>query len=171
MRLPKRYKYRLEALLVVKERNKKAAEAELSRAKKQLEDEKQTLKRFEEEKEKIIAAKLNARLKMSQHVTSGETRVFDSSIHLNYLEKLQDDLTNKNQEISLQNDKIKRAEERVEMAKKDFIQASKELQTMEKHKEMWIKKVMKELNAVEQKQMNELGNAIFQIRKMANSEK
>ena len=168
MRLPKRYKYRLEALLIVKERNKKSAEAELARAKKQLEEEKQTLKRFEEEKERIIAAKLNARLKMSQHVTSGETRVFDSSIHLNYLEKLQEDLTNKEQEIKYQHEKIERAKDKVEMAKKDFIQASKELQAMEKHKEMWVKKVMKELDAKEQKQMNELGNAIFQIRKMAS---
>ncbi|MBF0493125.1 MAG: hypothetical protein HQM15_10140 [Deltaproteobacteria bacterium] len=171
MGLPKRYKYRLEALLVVKERNKKAAEAELSHAKKQLEEEKQTLKRLEEEKKGIIAAKLNARLKMSQHMTSGETRVFDSSIHLNYLEKLQDDLTNKDQEIKLQHEKIERAEERVKTAKKDFIQASKELQTMEKHKEMWVKKVMKTLDAKEQKEMNELGNAIFQIRKMASSNK
>jgi len=167
MALPKRYKYRLEALLIVKGRNKKNAEIELAQARKKLEEEKKELKALEGQKEEIVQLKRNARFKMSQHVSAGESRVFDSSIHLNYLEKLQEDMVRKDLEITQQHEKIEKAKQRLERAKQDFILASRELQAMEKHKEMWIKKVMKELDVKEQKQLGELANATFQIKKMA----
>jgi len=162
----KKPKYRLAPLLIVKERHKKQMEIELGRAIKNLNEQKERLKKLQEEKEQIIQRKKNARLEMSRHVTAGETRIFDSSIHLNFLEKLQDDLVAKEKEIERQHEIIKEAEERVKKAKRDYIDASKDLKMMEKHKELWHKKLMKELNYKEQKELNELGNVIHQIRNM-----
>jgi hypothetical protein len=73
----------------------------------------------------------------------------------------------KEKEIERQHEIIAEAEERVKKAKRDYIDAAKDLKTMQKHKELWQKKIMKELNYKEQKEMNELGNVIHQLRRMA----
>ncbi len=164
MAAKKKQKYRLEPLLIVKERYKKQTEIELGRAIKKLKDEKEKLKTLEGEKEEIIRKKKESRLEMSRKVAVGETRVFDSSLHLNYLEKLQDDLTQKEKEIERQHDAIKEAEENLAKARRNYIDACKDLKTMQKHKELWLKKLGKELNMKEQKELNELGNVIHQLK-------
>lgn len=166
MAAKKKPKYRLQPILLAKERAKKQSEIELGRAIKNLNEQKERLKVLEEEKEKIILKKKQARLEMSRSVVSAETRIYDSSLHLNYLEKLQDDLVMKEKEIERQHEIIAEAEETVKKAKQNYIQAAKELKTMEKHKELWMKKLQKELNFQEQKEMNELGNVVHQLRKM-----
>jgi flagellar biosynthesis chaperone FliJ len=162
----KKQKYRLAPLLIVKEKHKKQMEIELGRAIKNLAEQKERLKKLHEEKEQIIQRKKNARLEMSRQMTAGETRILDSSIHLNFLEKLQDDLVAKEKEIERQHEIIKEAEERVKKARRDYIDAARDLKMMEKHKELWHKKLMKELNYKEQKELNELGNVVHQIRNM-----
>jgi len=163
----KKEKYRLEPLLVVKERYKKQTEIELGQAIKKLKEEKEHLKTLEKEKEDIIQKKKNARLEMSRQVSVGETRIFDSGIHLNYLEKLQDDLTQKEKEIERQHEKIKEAEEALVKARRNYIEACKDLKSMQKHKELWLKKLHKILSMKEQKELNELGNVIHQIKRGA----
>ena len=51
-------------------------------------------------------------------------------------------------------------------AKRDYIDACKEVKIMEKHKELWQKKVKQKLEYEEAKLMNELGNVGHQLRKM-----
>jgi len=160
----KKQRYRLEPLLTVKERYKKQTEIELGRAIRRLKDEKERLKKLEEEKEEIIQKKKNARLEMGRQVSVGETRIFDSSLHLNYLEKLQDDLTEKEKEIERQHETIKEAEGELAKARRNYIDACKDLKSMQKHKELWLKKLNKELSMKEQKELNELGNVIHQLR-------
>ena len=166
MTAKKKTKYRLIPLLIVKEKQKKRAEIELGKAIKRLTEEKEKLKKFEKEKEEIAQKKKEARLKMSQQVLENESRIYDSSLHLNYLEKLQEDLEAKQKEIEHQKETIQEAEKEVKQARRNYIDASRDLKTMEKHREFWEKKQMKELNREEQKQMNELGNVIHQLRKM-----
>ena len=161
----KKEKYRLEPLLIVKERYKKQTEIELGRAIRKLKEEKEKLKTLEKEKEEIIRKKKEARLEMGRRMAVGETRIFDSSIHLNYLEKLQDDLTQKVKEIERQHELIKEAEANLVKARRNYIDACKDLQTMQKHKELWQKKMSKELSMKEQKELNELGNVIHQLRR------
>ena len=69
-------------------------------------------------------------------------------------------------EIERQHEVIKEAEERVKKARRDYIDAAQDLKMMEKHKELWEKKLQKQLNFKEQKELNELGNVVFQIRRM-----
>ncbi len=159
----KKNKYRLQALLIVKERHKKATEFELARALKHLAEQKEKLKKLEEEKKEIVRKKKQAREEMGQHVIRGETRIYDSSLHLNYLEKLQDDLEAKEKEIEKQKERILEAEEAVKKARRNYIDASKDLQTFEKHKELWQKKMLKELSMKEEKELAEIGNVIHQL--------
>ena len=70
----------------------------------------------------------------------------------------------KEEEIQRQKEVIEQCEVQVKRARRDYIDAAKELRIMEKHKELWKKKLQKELSKIEEREMDELGNVIHQLR-------
>lgn len=164
--MAKKEKYRLSALLAVKHRNKRNSEIELGKAVKALKEEEERLKELEEEKEEIIQRREDSRRDHSRRVASGESQVSESHAHMNFIQKLLEDEDQKNEEIEEQKGVIREAEERVAQAKRDYIEACKEVKIMEKHKELWKKKIKKQLAKDEAKLMNELGNVLHQLRGM-----
>ena len=50
-------------------------------------------------------------------------------------------------------------------ARRDYVDAARELQVMEKHKELWEKKLQNELTRKEEREMDELGGTIHQLRR------
>lgn len=163
--MPKKEQYRLKAMLTVKERNKKQAEIELARAFKALEEEKKRLKELEEEKEAIIQKKIAAREDMASKMFAGENSIAESKKHLRFIERLNEEEEEKQKEIEAQEDEVKRAEQRVHTCRKDYRDACRELQVMEKHRELWKKKIAKEKEKLEAKEMNELGNVLHEVKR------
>ena len=157
-------KYRLQALLTIKARLKKKAEMALARALMELKEAKEKLKRLEEEKEEIIEEWKEARAEMKRDEQAGIS-VKKSNVHVNFMRKLKEDEEAKQEEIEDQEQVVEDCETAVAVARRDYIDAAKELQIMEKHKELWEKKIKAELNRKEQKEMDELGSAIHQLRK------
>ncbi|PIZ30106.1 MAG: flagellar assembly protein FliH, partial [Alphaproteobacteria bacterium CG_4_10_14_0_8_um_filter_53_9] len=51
---------------------------------------------------------------------------------------------------------VEEAEEGVKLTRKEYIEACKELDIMEKHKELWAKKVRDELSKKEEREMEEI---------------
>ena len=159
----KKTKYRLEALLTVKLRVKRNSEIELAKSVKALKQEEEKLNVLEEEKQEIIDHRVHTRREMSRRVASGESQISDSHGHINYIKRLQEDEEKKDEEIQEQKEVVLRAEERVAQAKRDYIDACKEVKIMQKHKELWKKKLAHELEREDAKVMNELGNVLYQL--------
>lgn len=166
--MAKKPKYRLQVLLVIKERAKRDTEIALSKALKQLEDEKKKLEKLEKEKEELIARIEDEREKMRRKIASGEALVKDPQFALNFVRKLQEDLEELEQKIEDQKEAIRRAEQNVQRRRRDYMLAAQELNVMEKHRELWLKKMANELSAAENKMMNELGNVVHQMSKGRN---
>lgn len=164
--MPKKEKYRLQALLKIKERAKQRAEIALARAIKELEEEKLKLKKLEALKEELLEKKKKVRTEMADRVATGQSRVHQSQSHLHYLMKLDDDRDRLDREIQDKKDEIEELTQKLKRARRDYIDAATEHNIMEKHKELWKKKELRALNALENKQMNELGNVIHQVNKM-----
>ena len=158
-------KYRLQALLVIKQRMKTKAEVALAVAIKTLIEAREKLKTLEKEKEEIIEAWKQARRDMKEKVGHGVI-VGEGNVYVNYLRKLKEDEEKKEIEIEDQKVVVWEAEEGVKVARRDYIDACKELRVMEKHKELWEKKVRAEISRREEREMDELGNVIHQLRKM-----
>lgn len=161
--MPKKPKYRLQVLLIIKEKAKKQAEIALSKALRRLEEEKRALKRLEAERDAVIRRIEQERAKMVAKVAAGDALVKDPQVHLNFVRKLKEDLEELELRIELQKEAVKRAEQHVQRCRRDYILAAQELNTMEKHKELWEKKQQAALSALENKLMNELGNVVFQM--------
>ncbi|PIU55894.1 MAG: hypothetical protein COS89_06570 [Deltaproteobacteria bacterium CG07_land_8_20_14_0_80_38_7] len=157
-------KYRLEALLTIKNQLKKKAEATLAFAIKKLIEAKKRLKELEEEKEKLTKNLKKARVDMKSKISTG-SKIGEGNVHVNYLRKLEEDIEQKNEEIDDQKQVVEEAEEGVKLTRKEYIEACKELDIMEKHKELWAKKVRDELSKKEEREMEEIGNTIHRIRK------
>lgn len=162
-------RYRLQALLTIKQNEKKRAEFALAAAIKELSEAKKRGEELEKEKKEIIEKWNRARKKMTKEMTAGSS-IFDGTVHTNYLRKLKDDEKEKEKEIEEQKEVIKEATEAAAEARRDYIDASKALKVMQKHKELWKKKLDKELNKKEERELNDLGNIIHQLRKWRGEE-
>lgn len=157
-------KYRLQALLTIKARLKKKAEMALARALIELKEAKEKLEKLKEEKERIIERWHEARLEMKSRMQGGGA-VKEGNVHLNFMRKLKEDEEAKQEEIEDQEQVVEDCTAAVALARREYIDAAKELQVMEKHKELWEKKVRDELTRKEQKELDELGGAIHQLRR------
>jgi len=164
--MPPKSKYRLEALLKLKKLAKRKSEIDLAKAIRELEEEKEKLNSLEDKKKDIEQKREKARQDMGKKVSSGQSRVKDSQHHLGFMRKLKEDLEALEGEIEEQEEVIELAEQKLKRARRDYVDAATELNIMEKHKELWTKKIKKELTALENKKMNELAGTVHQMNKM-----
>ncbi|MBU0505485.1 MAG: hypothetical protein ABII18_06940 [bacterium] len=163
--MPKKPKYRLNVLLVIKERAKRKTEVELAKAIKRLKEEKEKLEKLELEKKALLKRIAKEQNEMRIKVASGEAKMKDPQVHLNFIRKLEEDLEELEQKIEEQKEEVKRAEKHLQRCRTNYIIAAQEMNMMEKHKELWHKKMNNQLSMEEQKVLNELGNVIHQLSK------
>lgn len=157
-------RYRLEVLLRVRQREKKKAEQHLARMLSALKKAKEKLEQFKKEKEAIQTHKKEVRNKMDREMGGGG-RIQEGCFFVNFLRKLKEDEEAKTVEIENQKEVIAQCETNVVKAKKEYHEAIRQLRTMEKHKGLWAKKVRLELTRREEKQMDELGQTVYALRK------
>ncbi len=163
--MPKKPKYRLQVLILLKERAKKKCEVALAKAIKALKEEKEKLEELKEEKKKIELRIQEEKKEMRDKVAGGDAKIKDPQVHLNFLRKLDEDLEEIERKIEEQKEAVRRAEKHLQRCRTNYIIAAQELNMMEKHKELWEKKINNALTAEENKMLNELGNVIHQMTK------
>ncbi len=157
-------RYRLQALLVIKEREKNRAAEMLARAIIALNAAKKKEKELIEEKEKIVKMWFESRDEMRREMDLGAV-VGEGNRHVNYLRKLKEDEEKKQKEIDEQREVVIEAEKNVVKTRKEYIESAKEHQVMMKHKDLWRKKLQDELSKKEEKEFDELGTTIHQLRR------
>lgn len=157
-------KYRLQALLIIKEREKNAAAETLARAIRHLYEAREKEKKLIKEKAEIIKKWFEARDLMRRDMDKGAV-VAEGNVHVNFMRKLKEDEEKKQIEIEEQHEIVLEAEAAVATARREYIDAAKEHQVMTKHKELWAKKIKDELTRKEEREFDELGNTIHQLKK------
>lgn len=165
--MPKKEKYRLEPLIRLKERDKKRTEMALARAIRELREEEKKLGELKELKKEIGRKREKARTDMRKKVASGKSVIKDSQFHLSFMEKLKEDEDRIDREIKEQEEMVSQAREKLKRAKRDYIDAASELNMMQKHRELWSKKQARLLSALENKQMGELAQVVYQMNKIS----
>lgn len=163
--MPPKPKYRLQVLLVIKERAKREREIALAKAIQKLAEEERKLKELEEEKKKIEDRIEKERRELHDKIAAGGALIKDPQVRENFLRKLKEDLEEMERRIEEQKEEIRQAKLRVQRARQDYVLAAQELNVMEKHKDLWRKKLVKELNEKEDKLMGELGQVVYELNK------
>ncbi|PIR20322.1 MAG: hypothetical protein COV45_07165 [Deltaproteobacteria bacterium CG11_big_fil_rev_8_21_14_0_20_47_16] len=152
-------KYRLEVLLKTRERDKRKAEEALAKAINALNKARKKEEELVEEKEKIHQAWLDKRQEMRDQMDVGG-RIGEGNRFVNYLRKLEEDEVAKQEEIDLQKEVVQQCEEKVVQCRRNYVDAAKAMQVMEKHKDLWRKKLAHELSRKEEREFDELGGII-----------
>lgn len=156
-------KYRLDVLLKIREREKKKAEEALARAITALARARKREEELVDEKKKIHADWVSCRSEMRGKMDMGG-KVGEGNVYVRYLRKLKEEEDAKQEEIDKQREEIKRCEDKVAACRRAYIDAAKNLQVMEKHKDLWRRKLAAELSRKEEREFDELGNIIHQRR-------
>ncbi len=165
--MAKKNQYRLQAILNLKERAKRQSEIELARAIQLLEKERKKLKELEDEKKALCEKIRKRQAEHAEKVAMGESRIRDNEVFFNFLRKLKEDGEALDKKIDDQKAAVSRAEDGLKRARRRYIDACNELKMMEKHKELWQKKIRAALTAKENKELGELGNVIHQLKQMS----
>jgi flagellar biosynthesis chaperone FliJ len=155
--------YRLAVLLRLKAREKRMAEIALARAITALREAEEREKKLKEEKVALQEEWQQQRKEMDADMNQGGM-VFDGNVHVNFLRKIKEDEEQKDEEIAEQQAKIEECKTKVSRRRREYIDASREHQVMEKHKELWTKKVKKDMSRAEEKEFDELCTTIHQLR-------
>lgn len=150
--------------MIIKTRAKKRAEEALARALIALKRAKDRLEALKKEKEEIQEKWKKARAEMKGKMQGGAL-VKEGNVHVNFLRKLKEDEEAKQVEIEEQEQVVEECVENVARTRRAYIDAARELQVMEKHKELWEKKIRDELTRKEEHEMDELGSTIHQLRR------
>jgi flagellar export protein FliJ len=158
MKLPP---YRLQPVLDKRQRAKEDAEKALGAAQKALEAEMQKEAECVEAIEKIKRTKEEAKAEMNKKMLEGQMGVSDIQQHKNYLKSLDFEIQQARERLEQQREQVKRAEQAVAQKREALMEATKEFQAIEKHRENWVAQIKKEREEAEAKEQEEIGNVLF----------
>lgn len=133
--MPKKFSFKLEALLKLKQSQEKALKMELGKAMKKLEEEKEKLLSYEKEKSECEE---NINFESQKGMSIEKLREYN-----NYLSGISD-------AIAIQKENINFAQENVDRYREELIKVRKEGQMLEKLKEKKLSEYMIEMKKEEQ---------------------
>jgi hypothetical protein len=165
--------YRLQPVLEKRQREKDQAVQKVAEAKKQVEYEQKKLEKIIEMRMQVDEKKKLCTQRFYEQLEKAGTNVAEESTSHDLYQKVLDvEARNHDEAIVRQKIVIEEAKDKVKQAEAALLQATINVQAMEKHKEDWEKQVKREELEKEQELGEELGEAMWlqQRRKAAQSE-
>lgn len=155
--------YPLKQVLEIKQKRVEDAEKVVQEKQKILEQEKEKLAQREAERDKVKdhkKAKLQQLRDELDHSTSSP-KVQQMKV---YLKLVDEKLKVEEKKVQEQKTKVEAAERDLEEAKKQLYLRRLEVDKLKTHREDWTKEIRKEEEIVEGREMDELGQVIYNIR-------
>ncbi len=161
-------KYPLVQIQEIKQKRLDEAEKLLKEKKRLLEVEIEKLKKAEEKRDLVKKHKLDKIKKFFDEVNEG-TSSDKILTHDRYLKKVVDEeLKIEEKKVVDQTKVMKKAEEEVEKARKDYLKKNQDVEKLRIHKKEWILSDEKEGLKAESSENDELGSNIHSMRKRAH---
>lgn len=148
----------------LRQREKKKAEILLGKRMLELKEAKEKQDKLKEELKELKKREKEKRHKMDAQMNRGGL-IGEGCFHVNFLRKLKEEEEAKEEAIEAQATVIQECQEKVAKARRDYLETIKQLRIMDKHKELWRKKLALALSKKEEKEMDELGQTIHSLRK------
>ena len=138
--MPPKEKYRLQALMDIRERKKEEAERYLGQCMRALKTEQERLKDMEDELERMIAKREARKREYAEKAMRGEMDARGVGGANLYIERLIEQEDMQKNAIEGQKGVVAQRQEDVDGARQDLVLASQDLKALEKHKEKWEEK-------------------------------
>jgi len=156
--------YRLQTLLVLRERKKEQAENYLAECLAKLRTEQARQRQMEEELERMIAKREGRVREYAEKTMRGEMSAQDAIGANVYIGRLKEQEEEQKNAIEAQKAVVRQREDEVDGARQDLVLATQELKAIEKHKEKWADEVKKEREAKQEEVMDEVAQTIYLTR-------
>lgn len=158
-------KYRLQALLEIREQSKKEAEEAFASANQTLAAEKQRLLDEQARLKEMTEDRYARREEYARKLATGEMKVTDQSNAYRYLERLKEREAQQQLVIDGQQEQVREAEKAVRKRQEELVEAARDLEALVKHRDKWLAEVRKERMMKEEDALDEIGQTIFQQRR------
>ncbi len=157
--------YRLQTLLEIRERAKKEKEEALAEVKKMLHFEQQKLEELRKQLQDLRDLRVAKQEELMLKTQSGELGINGYLQSERYLKRMDKEIVEfEENDIRDQEKRVIFAEQEVEWAFEEMIQAMQEFKALEKHKEKWQEEAKKERKAKEAQAQEEIATTIFTFR-------
>jgi len=162
--------YPLEQVLDLKKKRVKDAEKKVKEALEALEHEKEILKQKEKARDKVLKHRNDklAQLRAEMDLVDATTTSQKIQQMKDYLKVVAAKLEEEEKKVAEQQKQVEAAKERVEQAKEELRLKRLEVDKLNIHKEGWLKVMRAELERQEEREMDELGSVIYQMRQREN---
>lgn len=157
-------KYSLEQLVLIKKRRLEEAEKTLKKKKEELVKEEKELKNREEDRDKTRVHKQEKLTQLREMMDTGGSTGKMHELKV-YLKTVDVELKQKQTKVEEQKKKVEAAEKAVEVARQEMMKKNQEVEKLRMHREEWEKEVKLEELLIEDKEIDELGSALFNKRK------
>ncbi|MBN2359074.1 MAG: flagellar assembly protein FliH [Deltaproteobacteria bacterium] len=158
VRLPK---YDLQTLFEIRERSKKAAEDAFAEQQKAVAKEQTRLDEMKAELAAKVEYREKKRIEYLEKAAKGEMNVHTITQSQRHIERLKEEEAAYEVEIDKQRERLKEAEKVLDKRRQEMVDANREFKALEKHKEKWVKKKKKEIEAKEEDAAEDIAQSQF----------
>ncbi|MEW6605876.1 MAG: hypothetical protein AB1414_00300 [bacterium] len=156
--------YPLQRLLEIKIKKEEEATLEMAEEKSKLKQEEEKERLLKTEKEKVQQQLQNLSDEINENLFQNSMMIYEIAQYRNYKQALENKIVEIEKDIDQQQIKVKKAQLRVNQAREKLIQACKERQVIEKHKENWLTQIKKQILKKEQKEQDEIGGLRYSFK-------
>jgi len=153
--------YRLQALLDIRERTKKDKEEALAEVKKKLQMEQQKAEDLRKQHQEMKDNRNRKQDEITQQMQEGNLGINDFLNSERYIKRLDKGIEDFLDVIKEQDKVVVFAEQEVEWAFEEMLQANQEFKALEKHKENWDEERKKEIAQKQALQQEEIATTLY----------
>jgi type III secretion system (T3SS) protein YscO len=158
-------KYRLQIVLDKRQKIKEDAEKNLAEAQQAVIAEQKKEQECVDEVEKAKQRKEDEKKELNKKTMEGLLSIEKIKMGKEFLKTLDFEIKKAQDKLEQQRLKVQEAKDFVEKRRAELVEATKEFQAIEKHKQKWHEQLKKEMEAKEQEEQEEIGNVLFLQRK------
>lgn len=158
-------KYRLQIVLDKRQKIKEDAEKNLGDAQNAVLEQQKIEEERVRDVEKAKKRKDDERAELNRKTMEGQLSIEKIKMGKEFLKTLDFEIKKAQEKLEQQRVKVQEAKDFVEKRRAELVEATKEFQAIEKHKEKWLEQSKKEMEAKEQEEQEEIGNVLFLQRK------
>jgi flagellar biosynthesis chaperone FliJ len=164
MTTPQRIVYPLQDVLLVKYRRVEQAEKVVKEKMELLRLEEEKLKKREEERNKVRNHRIEKlqQLRDTLDHASSSPKIQQMKA---YLKVVDEKLILEEKKVVEQKEQVKIAEKNLEAARQELKKKRLEVDKLEQHREEWVMEMKKELDIIDGREMDELGQLIYELNK------
>ncbi|CCB92083.1 putative uncharacterized protein [Waddlia chondrophila 2032/99] len=152
--------YPLEKVMDIKKKRVDEAEKVVAAKKRELEAEREKLRKCEEERDKAVQHKIDKLNQLRDELDRGTTTDKIQQMK-NYLKVVEERVLVEQKKVQEQEEQVNIAKRNLEIAQEELKMRRQEVDKLQNHKKDWIKQMKRELELAEEREMDEIGQVLY----------